>query len=258
MEMQFRVGNDVKCRLKLAPGGSPEPPGPTIDWDETKIAIVLLDENDRMISVHYEETIHDARAYLNSNLDKRYYVRLGDRCGIFYLPCKVDSEGEQNTEAFYNCTNMVFLHLGKCVEGFGSSSETGPGYYFGALHYCTALKKVTYAASSFNFMRDGTFAHCSSLESVTIPNGITEIPSGSFYENSALRRIVLPDGITTIRNGAAQFLNNCEIVIPSSISTIEPAAFWGSDSMTIRIDKPQDSIPNSPWSATNSTVIWEG
>ena len=69
---------------------------------------------------------------------------------------------------------------------------------------------------------DYAFCMCSSLKSVTIPNGITRIPNMTFYYCTSLKNIVIPESVTEI--GANAF-GNCSslesIVIPASVTTID-------------------------------------
>ena len=72
----------------------------------------------------------------------------------------------------------------------------------------------------------GVFKDCYLLESVTIPNSVTEIGSEAFSGCGKLKSVKLPESLKTIES----FLfNDCEslasIVIPDSVTTIESRAF---------------------------------
>lgn len=47
-----------------------------------------------------------------------------------------------------------------------------------------------------------------------------------------------------------------EITFPESITTIGADAFAGCDGIIINIPKSEDSVPGSPWGATNAVVNW--
>ncbi len=77
------------------------------------------------------------------------------------------------------------------------------------------------------------FYKCSSLTSVTIPDGVTTIGERAFYECDSLTSVTIGDGVTTIGDWAFQ---NCSsltsVTIPDSVTTIGEWAFAGCDSLT--------------------------
>lgn len=77
----------------------------------------------------------------------------------------------------------------------------------------------------------GAFLHCEQLKSVTLPQGITSIPSHAFY-GSGLTSVTLPDGVTAINTGA---FGNCgmltNITIPESVTEIGYQAFTGCENL---------------------------
>ena len=75
-----------------------------------------------------------------------------------------------------------------------------------------------------------TFIYCSSLESIILPNSLTEIDYGVFCGCESLKSIAIPDGVTAI--GRVAF-KNCtqltEIDIPDSVIDIGEQAFSGTE-----------------------------
>ena len=73
----------------------------------------------------------------------------------------------------------------------------------------------------------------SSLESITLPDGVTSIGSGAFYYCISLTSINIPDRITSIGSSA---FRNCDlltsITIPESVTLIEAYAFSGCRALT--------------------------
>lgn len=59
---------------------------------------------------------------------------------------------------------------------------------------------------------------------VDIPNGIIDIPNLAFYKWTCITKYILPEGIKTIGWQAFTKLN-CNVVLPSSITTIDQSAF---------------------------------
>jgi len=72
----------------------------------------------------------------------------------------------------------------------------------------------------------GAFCDCDSLESVIIPNSVTNIGSQSFWECSSLKSISIPEGVTSIEYGAFYGCSSLtSISIPESVTSIERDAF---------------------------------
>ena len=90
----------------------------------------------------------------------------------------------------------------------------------------------------------GAFADCSSLTSVSIPNGVTRIAGNAFNGCSSLTGITIPNGVTSIDTGA---FNDCSsltgITIPDSVGTIGAGTFENCSSLTsINIPYSVESI----------------
>ena len=80
----------------------------------------------------------------------------------------------------------------------------------------------------------------SAIETITIPDGIKEIPQYAFRNCTALREVKLPDTLEVIESYA---FKNCkslkQITIPESVKTIKKLAFEGCDSLEVVI-MPKD------------------
>lgn len=265
MEMQFRVGNDVKCRLKLAPGGSPEPPGPAIDWDETKIGVMTLtEEKEPTDQIEYFMTWSDVVNYIN-NIEYMY-PKLWIHQGILMDPVPLLGDSQFAGIPF---TYIDIYHQPEipdyCFDGYY-------GYYFDRI---TGLEGVTrfgdrafgdqHYLEQFDIpstVRELGYSALSGLTftSIVIPEGVTEIADELFYLDPYLTSVTLPSTITTI--GARAFWR-CyalpSITIPSSVTSIEEEAFIECNNLTsIIVNKPAGSISGAPWGAEHATVTWGG
>ena len=148
-------------------------------------------------------------------------------------------------DAFRGCTSLTSLTIPEKVETIRS----------GAFRGCTALTSVfiesiylttTGYETVYHY---GIFTGCSSLATVSLVNGIKNLPAGMFYYApitsfeipssittigtyaffaSSLENIQLPDGITTIGDYAFQ---NCtkmsQVTLSTNLQTIENDAFRG-------------------------------
>lgn len=85
-------------------------------------------------------------------------------------------------------------------------------------------KKVT--AIGHTPERIGAFEYCTTLTSVVIPEGVTEIQDNAFYYCTKLTSVVIPEGVTKILDNAFYSCHNLkEITIPASVTVIWHCAF---------------------------------
>lgn len=208
-------------------------------YDETKIAVVLLDENDEPTDeIEYFDTLEDSATYLKNNSSNRYLVHIGNRAGITTI----------FNRSFSSCTSLVKVDIPSSVNVIGSD-----------VFSYTSLVSVTFP-SSVDRIEANTFQGCASLVSADLSEStISGIRANTFYGCTALTDVTLPDTVTAISTRA---FYNCislrHIELPSSLTTIQDYAFQSCLNITFIIHKPQNSISGSPWSAINALVIWTG
>ena len=89
------------------------------------------------------------------------------------------------------------------------------------------------------------FNNCYSLNSITIPDGVTSIDGNAFQNCYSLKSITIPDTVTSIGSSA---FNSCyslsSITIPSTVTSIGDNAFNGCYSIKIKILKYLKYINN--------------
>lgn len=79
-----------------------------------------------------------------------------------------------------------------------------------------------------------------SLNSISIPNGVTSISIDAFNNCTSLTSITIPDSVTSISNGAFSYCSSLtSITIPDSVTSIENCTFYGCSKLTSVV------IPNS-------------
>jgi hypothetical protein len=148
--------------------------------------------------------------------------------------------------AFGRCGNLTSITLPKTLTTLGES----------AFQY-TKINTFTLPAT-LKKIGGGVFYSCTSLKTVTISEGITEIPGsiyGMFGSCTALTTVTLPSTLTTI---GRRVFENCTaltaIALPASITTIEDEAFSGCSALTAvtipstveSIKSIQDAFPRCP------------
>lgn len=138
-----------------------------------------------------------------------------------------------------------------CVENWGSGGEITYDQAAAVTDLSAIFWRNT-AITSFNELQyftglqgigERAFNGCSSLTSVTIPDGVTIIDVAAFNGCENLISVTIPDGVTTIGGYA---FGNCSsltsVTIPNTVITIEEAAFRFCSSLT-SITIP-DSVAN--------------
>ncbi|HLH56046.1 MAG TPA: leucine-rich repeat domain-containing protein [Verrucomicrobiae bacterium] len=100
---------------------------------------------------------------------------------------------------------------------------------------------------------DHSFYALSTVTSVTIPPGVTNIAAYTFWACTGLTNITLPDGLTTIGDAAFwECTGLTEIHIPQSVTNIGQQAFGQSTSLTaITVD------PLNAWYASPDGVLFD-
>lgn len=80
---------------------------------------------------------------------------------------------------------------------------------------------------------DYAFHDCSSLTSVTIPDGVTSIADCAFYGCSSLASVIIPDSVTSIGGDAFRYCNGLtSVTIPDSVTSLEAPAFSQCSNLT--------------------------
>ena len=122
-----------------------------------------------------------------------------------------------------------------------------------AFEDCTSLTSIT-IPNGVTSIGDSAFEGCTSLKSITIPNSVTSIGFGAFIGCSSLTSITIPDSVTCIGDSA---FNGCtsltSITLPDSVTSIGESAFSGCASLaSITIPDSVMSIGNDAFHECSS------
>ncbi len=190
---------------------------------------------DKLSTVNYPKALETAyEIFNNCPLLKKITVPEG----VKYLPSSV-FEGSSLSEvylpntlteidagAFRNCDNLEEIHLPDSIETI-----------HGSIFYdCDILSVVNYPKSLKDAGLGGVslFENCPSLIKMTVPDGVTQLPSWVFA-NSSLSEITLPDSLTTIRVASFENCTNLTtLYLGCNVTSIyDETAFRGCDNLTI-------------------------
>lgn len=149
-------------------------------------------------------------------------------------------------DAFYGCANLEFneyenaKYLGSTtnpymylVEAMSANSTEFTIHRntkiigYDAFAHCTSLQRIT-IPEGVTTIGVSAFYNCTSLQSIDLPEGVTTIGTSAFYNCTSLQSITIPEGVTTI--GARAF-DSCtglrDVIIPNSIAIIDKGVFFG-------------------------------
>ena len=162
-----------------------------------------------------------------------------------------------------NCKNLIIR--GGTIDGTGGTRKL------------FKLENLT-LKSLVKFTGTSHFAPCfSTLKSVTIEDGIAEIPASCFvscgkiteitipasvisignsaFSSTSLKNLVIPDGVQTIGVQAFYGTQLTNVSIPASVMSIGENAFNAPATTNITLNKKTNEISGSPWGASG-TITW--
>ena len=138
--------------------------------------------------------------------------------------------GSNVTWVFNECTGVLSISGTGAMKRWEFSVENYPPWY----DYRSSIKSVVIANGVTN-IGGAAFQSLTNLTSVTIPNSVTVIQDAAFYGCSSLTSITLPSGLTSIGNGQCCYFAYSglqSITIPSSVTSIGQWSFCDINSLT--------------------------
>ena len=125
----------------------------------------------------------------------------------------------------------------------------------GAFEYCTSLESVT-IPDSVKYLGESAFEYCSNLKDVKIGKGITKIKKDTFYCVN-IESIIIPEGVTEIEESAfcgCFELNN--VSLPDSLEIIGKDAFNVCNSLnSIIIPDNVKKVGENAFTSTTKIIV---
>jgi hypothetical protein len=144
--------------------------------------------------------------------------------------------------AFENCTSLRSIKIGENIQRILYRAIVGCSALYiedlslpnlqlieGAAFESVSIKrisnlgKITAMPSTAGISK--TWGNYNTLESVVLPNSLTEIGASAFQYYVALKEVVFPEGITKIGGAAFRDCSTLDAVLHESIESIEGYAF---------------------------------
>ena len=102
------------------------------------------------------------------------------------------------------------------------------------LYACESLLRVDLrGCTKLTQLGDFLFSECSSLTSVTLPDGLTQLGNCVFDECSSLTSVALPDGLTQLGNNVFRECSSlASVALPDGLTQLDDGVFSGCSSLT--------------------------
>ncbi len=244
----------------------------TLEWDTFSgtFKYIVLDDQTVEITGYKGKAVN---LQIPSEIDGKRVTTIGfrafynkDTFQIITVP-----EGIERFEkcAFQYCFNVIMFKLPKSLVSVGDNFlqytkyyndlPDGPIYYDGwflgfkgdtnqytnftvepgtkrmagcAFRLCRNIESVT-LPDGISEIGDYCFANCSKLTSVNLPNGIKRVGYNAFYGCSGLESVDVPYGVTSIGPAAFRYCTNIKsLTLPNTLELIENSAFEDCTSLT--------------------------
>ncbi len=188
---------------------------------------------------------------------------------VVSIPEKINGKtvGVIGTESFMDSDTLKEVTIPKTVTEI----------QYAAFMSCRSLKTLNFAPdSTLQKIARKSFAWCSSLEAVSLPDSLKEAGTETFYsctslvkvdlgkgltkvsdymfsETSSLKNITFPSNITTIGYGAFSSSGLVSLTIPDTVTTVEASAFaWCNSLSEVKLGAGIEGISDNVFSGTTS------
>lgn len=178
------------------------------------------------------ELMPDVATYMTSNL-QHTYAAPGDYVISIYPQSSASATIPMGLYGSYVLRPSASATGSLMYIGTIKKVEVGDQVSIGGFGGCSSLKSITLPEGLSSSLGSNCFRNCVSLTHLTIPTGVTAIPQ-EFAYGTPLSSISIPRGVTVI--GSNSFYNNysplSSVSIPGTVELIHAQAFSGCKIIT--------------------------
>ena len=148
---------------------------------------------------------------------------------VFPSPCHITSIGEG---AFSEAVGLQSITIPASVTSIHEACFSN----------CVSLKSAVFETTSLDHLPSELFSGCSSLEAITIPEGVTRIGAFAFF-GTGIKELAVPEGVTSLGQFAANSCPNLTYAwLPSTLTHLGEGAFMNDPNLMI-IHMPNSDQP---------------
>lgn len=174
--------------------------------------------------------------------------------------CRI--EGASQTVTLTLPSTMETIGFGAfCMLGVESVQipENVTEIKYSAFYGCANLAKVEFKGNKLLKIGDYSFAYCTSLKMLELPEGLKTIGKGFILGDDSIETIVFPESLTTINSNTFDGLNNLKnLTIKSAIAIPESAFRKKSKLETVNLGNAVTKIGNYAFIDCTSLKTIEG
>lgn len=128
--------------------------------------------------------------------------------------------------------------------------------FTGTSHFtpCSSTLKTVTIEDGITEIPTSCFTNCGKITEITIPASVINIGDNAFY-NTSLKNLAIPDGVQAIGVQAFYGTQLTNVSIPASVTVIWENAFNTPVTTNITLNKKTNEISGSPWGASG-TITW--
>ena len=198
-------------RLCLAIDGAVE-----IDWGDGSSIETLIGSSTANESITNDHTYSNFGSYiikLEVKSGSLTFAHISDG-SLFKLPSSFNIETEPNDYSAIG-TILQKVECGSNISGIGQKAFLG----------CSSLETIT-IPNGHSFIGEKAFNLCSNLESIVLPNTITSVYQSAFEKCYGLGLIAIPDSVLNIGSSAFSYCRNIRYAtLPDKVSSLSEHVF---------------------------------
>ena len=122
-----------------------------------------------------------------------------------------------------------------------------------AFNHCTSLNSVT-IPNSVNSIGDWAFGTCTSLSSITIPNSVNSIGNQAFGGCTSLKSVTIPNSVNSIGSWA---FDRCTALQDVTVNWTTPLRIYGSEFNNIDLSNVKLHIPYGTLALYAAAYVWK-